>query len=126
MMFIDNAKGEDPSIPEFLMECLITRPDVIEKNLDLVRQMVRALAKSNKWALSSSPEQVAEALKPFLGQTPAEVLLNGVKSTLPALSPDGRTTPRGVQITEDVLEQAGILKQRVPYPVVANNGFLPR
>jgi NitT/TauT family transport system substrate-binding protein len=126
MMFIDNAKGEDPSIPEFLMECLITRPDVIEKNPDLVRQMVRALTKGNKWALSNSSEQVAEALKPFLGQTPPEVLLSGVKSTLPALSPDGRTTPRSVQITEDVLEQAGILKQRVPYPVVANNGFLPR
>jgi NitT/TauT family transport system substrate-binding protein len=126
MMFLNNAKGEDPSIPEFLMECLITRPDVIEKNPDLVRRMVRALTKGNKWALSNSPEQVAEALKPFLGQAPPEVLLSGVKSTLPALNPDGRTTPRSVQITEDVLEQAGILKQRVPYPVVANNGFLPR
>ncbi len=124
IMFINNASGEDSSIPEFLMECLITRPDVIEKNPDLVRQMARILLKANVWALRAGPEQVAAALKPFLGQTPAEVLLNGVKSTLPALSRDGRTSPRGVQVTQDVLEQAGILKKRVPYDEVTDNRFL--
>ena len=126
LMFIDNAKGEDPSIPEFLMENLITRPEVIEKNPDLVRRMVRALFKANTWALSSSPEQVAEALGPSLGRTDPGVLLAGVKATLPALSPDGRTSERSVQITQDILEQAGILKKRVPYSEVVNNDFLPR
>src|SRR5437016_6458275 len=82
VMFIDNARGEDPSVPEFLLECLITRPDVIEKTPDLVRRMVRALLKSNVWALRASPDQIADALKPFLGQTPHEVLLSGVKTTL--------------------------------------------
>ena len=127
IMFINNAKGEDPSIPEFLMENLITRPEVIEKNPDLVRRMARALFKANKWALASTPEQVAEALTPSLGKNaPPEVFLAGVKSTLPALSPDGRTSERSVQITQDVLEQAGILKKRVAYSEVVNNDFLPR
>ncbi len=127
VMFINNGKGEDPSIPEYLMENLITRPEVIEKNPDLVRRTVRALVKANKWALSSTPEQVAEALGPSLGKTtePA-VLLAGVKSTLPALSPDGRTSERGVQVTQDVLEQAGILKKRAAFSDVVNNDFLPK
>jgi NitT/TauT family transport system substrate-binding protein len=124
IMFINNARGEDPSVPEFLMECLITRPDVIEKNPDLVRRMARALLKANVWALRSTPEQVAEALKTFVGQTPPAVLLAGVKSTLPALSRDGRTTERSLQVTQEVLEQAGILKKRAPYLEVANNTFL--
>lgn len=127
LMFINNARGEDPSIPEFLMENLITRPEVIEKNPDLVRRMVRALSKANKWALASTPEQVAEALKPSLGKNaPPEVFLAGVRSTLPALSPDGRTSERSVQITQDILDQAGILKKRVPYAEVVTNDFLPR
>jgi NitT/TauT family transport system substrate-binding protein len=127
IMFINNGKGEDPSIPEFLMENLITRPETIEKNPDLVRRMVRAMARANKWALSSTPEQVAEALTPTLGKTTTpDVLLAGVKSTLPALSADGRTTERSVQITQDVLEQAGILKKRVAYSEVVNNSFLPK
>ncbi len=126
IMFINNAKGEDPSIPEFLMENLIARPETVEKNPDLVRKMARALTKANKWALQSTPEQVAEALKPFLGQTDPALLLAGVKSVLPALSPDGRTSERSVQITQDILEQAGILKKRVGYSELVTNDFLPK
>ncbi|HLW47441.1 MAG TPA: ABC transporter substrate-binding protein [bacterium] len=124
MMFIDNAKGEDPSIPEFLMECLITRPDVVQKNPDLVRRMARALVRANVWALRHQPQEIADAVKPFLGQTPPAVLLAGVVSTLPALSRDGRATERSVQVTQDVLEQAGILKTRPAYAAVVDNDFL--
>lgn len=124
MMFINNAKGEDPSVPEFLMECLITRPDVVQKNPDLVRRMAHALMQANVWALRHQPQEIADAVKPFLGQTPPAVLVAGVESTLPALSRDGRATERGVQITEDVLEQAGILKTRPPYAAVVDNDFL--
>lgn len=31
-----------------------------------------------------------------------------------------------MQITQDVLEQAGLLKKRVPYTEVVDNDFLPR
>lgn len=126
MMFINNSKGEDPSIPEFLMECLITRPDVMQKNSDLVTRMVRALVQANKWALGGTPEQVADALHSFLGPTPPDVLMAGVKASIPALNPDGRTSTRAVQITEDVLETAGVLQQRVPYPELAVNSFIPK
>lgn len=126
IMFIDNTKGEDPSISEFLMEDLVARPETVKKEPDLVRRMVRALVKANKWALSSTPEQVAEALKPSLGKTEPAILLSGIKSVLPALSPDGRISERSFQITQDVLEQAGILKKRVGYSEVVTNDFLPK
>ena len=126
VMFINNAKGEDPSIPEFLMENLVARPETVAKDPDLVRRMVRALTRANQWALKSTPEQVADALKPFMAQTPPDLLLAGVKSVLPALSPDGRTSERSVQITQDVLEQAGILKKRVPYSEIVTNEFLAK
>jgi NitT/TauT family transport system substrate-binding protein len=124
IMFINNAKGDDPSIPEFLMENLIVRPETVVKDPDLVRRMVRALTKANQWALKSTPEQVADALKPALGKTPPDLLLAGVNSVLPALSPDGRTSERSFQITQDILEQAGILKRRSPYSELVTNEFL--
>lgn len=126
MVFLNNARGEDPSIGEFLMLNLMTRPEVVEKNPELVRKMVRALVRANKWALASTPDQVASALQPFFGKTPPDLLLDGVKTMLPALSPDGRTSERSVQVTLDVLEQAGILKKRVPIAEVVNNDFLPK
>src|SRR6266542_1672246 len=124
IMFINNAKGDDPSIPEFLMENLIVRPETVAKDPDLVRRMVRALTKANQWALKSTPEQVADALKPALGKTPPDLLLAGVNSVLPALSPDGRTSERSFQVTQDILEQAGILKKRPPYAELVTNEFL--
>src|SRR5439155_10763331 len=108
IMFINNAKGDDPSIPEFLMENLIVRPETVVKDPDLVRRMVRALTKANQWALKSTPEQVADALKPALGKTSPDLLLAGVNSVLPTLSPDGHTSEGSFQITQDILEQSGI------------------
>jgi NitT/TauT family transport system substrate-binding protein len=124
LMFINNAKGEDPSIPEFLMENLVARPETVAKEAELVRKMVRALTRANQWALKSAPEQVADALKPFMAKTDPELLLAGAKSVLPALNADGRTSERSVQTTQDILEQAGILKKRIPYSEIVNNEFL--
>ena len=126
IMFINNAKGEDPSIPEFLMENLIARPETVAKDPDLVRRMVRALTKANQWALKSTPEQVADALKPFMAKTPPELLLAGAAAVLPTLSPDGRTSERSFQTTQEILEQAGLLKKRVSYSELVTNEFLAK
>jgi len=126
IMLINNAKGEDPSIPEFLMENLIIRPETATKDPDMIRRMVRALTKANKWALQSTPEQVSDALKPSMDTIKPDILLAGVKSVLPALSPDGRTSERSVQITQDILAQAGILKKRVAYSEIVTNEFLAK
>ena len=124
IMFINNARGEDPSIPEFLMENLVARPETVQKEPDLVRRMVRALVRANQWALKSTPEQLADALKPFMAKIDAELLLSGARSVIPSLSPDGRTSERSFQITQDILEQAGILKKRSAYAELVTNEFL--
>ena len=126
VMLINNAKGEDPSVPEFLMENLIERPETLAKEPELVRKMVRALTKANQWALQSTPEQVADALKPSMTTIKPDLMLAGVKAVLPALSTDGRITERSAQITQDILEQAGILKKRVPYSDIVSNEFLAK
>jgi NitT/TauT family transport system substrate-binding protein len=124
ILLIDNARGEDPSIPEFLMENLIARPETVAKDADTIRRMVRALTKANQWALQSTPEQVADALKPSMTTIKPDLLLAGVQAVRPALSKDGRISERSVQVTQDILEQAGILKKRVAYADIATNDFL--
>ena len=124
--FLSYTQYAELGAPEFLMENLIVRPDTAAKDAELLRKMTRALVKANKWALSAPPEQVADALKPFMGQTDPALLLSGVKAVVPTLSPDGRTSERSVQITQDILEQAGILKKRIPYAELVVNDFLPK
>jgi len=124
ILFINNAKGEDPSFPEFLMENLIIRPETAAKDQVTVRRMVRALTRANQWALKSTAEQVSDALKPSMTTIAPDLLLAGVKAVLPTLSNDGRTSEKSFQVTQDVLEQAGILKKRAPYAELVNNDFL--
>jgi hypothetical protein len=88
--------------------------------------MVRSLVKANKWALGSTPEQVADALKPTFAKTDPAIHLAGVRAVLPTLSQDGRTTERSVQATQDILEVAGLLKKRAAYSDIVNNDFLPK
>lgn len=124
--FLNYTQYAELGAAEFLMEDLIVRPDTAAKDPELLRKMARALVKANKWALQATPEQVAEALKPFMGQTDPTLLLSGVKAVVPTLSPDGRTSERSVQVTQDILEQAGILKRRMPYSELVSNEFLPK
>jgi NitT/TauT family transport system substrate-binding protein len=126
VLFINNAKGEDASISEFLMENLIIRPETAAKDQDTVRRMVRALTRANQWSLKNTPEQVADALKPSMATIAPDLLMSGVKAVLPTLSSDGRTSEKSVQITQDILEQGGILKKRAPYGELVSNDFLAK
>ena len=103
---------------------LITRPEVIEKSPDLVRRMSRALVRANQWARSAPVEEVAAALRPTFAQVDPAIHLAGVKAVLSAINADGRTTEQSFQVTQDVLEQAGLLKRRVPFTDVVNNDFV--
>jgi len=124
--FLSYTQYAELGAPEFLMENLIVRPDTAAKDPELVRKMTRAVVKANKWALQATPEQLAEALKPFMAQTDPALLLSGAKAVIPTISPDGRTSERSVQVTQDLLEQAGLLKKRVPYSELVVNDFLPK
>jgi NitT/TauT family transport system substrate-binding protein len=126
VLFINNAKGEDASISEFLMENLIIRPETAAEDQDTVRRMVRALTRANQWSLKNTPEQVADALKPSMATIAPDLLMSGVKAVLPTLSSDGRTSEKSVQITQDILEQGGILKKRAPYGELVSNEFLAK
>ena len=59
-----------------------------------------------------------------IAQVDPAIHLAGVKAVLPAINADGRTTEQSFQVTQDVLEQAGLLKRRVPFTDVVNNDFV--
>ncbi|HSB72777.1 MAG TPA: ABC transporter substrate-binding protein [Candidatus Methylomirabilis sp.] len=125
ILFVNNAAGEDPSFPEFLMGSLVVRQDFLEKYPGTVRKMVRALYRANHWALANPPEAVAATVQPFLSRFEPAALLTGVKIVVPALSPHGRTTERAVEVTGGILEQSGLLKKKPAFPEIVVNDFVP-
>jgi ABC-type nitrate/sulfonate/bicarbonate transport system substrate-binding protein len=126
ILLIDNARGEDPALAEFLQQVFVTRPDVIQKDPELVRKLVRALVRANQWALAAKPEEIADALQPSMGATPRDALMTGIKATVHAYSRDGRITEQALKAAADVMEVAGILKKRPMFADIATNDFLPK
>ena len=126
IMFIDNARGEDPNLSEFMMVTLVTRPDLTRERPETVRKTVRALVRANQWMLAKSPEDVREALRGFLPKIDPDVLLSSIQALRPAISPDGRISEKSVRATQDVMEAGGFLKERVPYEKIVTSDYLPK
>ena len=126
ILLVNNSRGEFPDLKEFLMINVLVRPEFARQNPDLVRRMVRALVRANRWALDRSPEDVRDVLAKFLKGIDPAVLLEAVQNVRPAISRDGLTTEGMVKATLDVLEAGGLIRPRINLSDVATNEYLPR
>jgi NitT/TauT family transport system substrate-binding protein len=109
--FINNARGEDPKLANFMMEGLWTTPDYLAANRSTVGAAVSAYKKASDFVRTSSPEAVVAALMPALGSLGETVLLDSVKRIQPAVSETGRMTPSELETTQALLKLNGFLNK---------------
>ncbi|HZU07897.1 MAG TPA: ABC transporter substrate-binding protein [Chloroflexota bacterium] len=126
VMFIDNTAGEDPDLADFLQQVLLVRADYAREHPEIVRRMVRALVRANRWVNEHSAEELASLLREYFSQMPEETLLESVRAVRAAVPPDGRMTERGLLINYDMMELAGTLKGRPPWTALLTNEYLPQ
>lgn len=100
---IDNANGEDPNLPSFMMEGLWATPDFIRKNPNTCGAAVRAMRKASAFVLEKSDDEVTKALTNTFGGLGREVLEIGVKKVRAAVSKNGRFTQANLDDTQGVL-----------------------
>ena len=111
LSFVDNARGEDPKLPSFLMEGLWTTPDYLAANRSTVEAAVSAYKKASKFIRESPPEKVVAALKPALGSLGDAILLDSVQRIQPAVSETGKMTAQQLETTQAVLKLNGFLQR---------------
>ena len=51
---INNTRGQDPDLKEFLHAVIYVRPEFLRENIDLCKRMIGAVVKSSSWIRSSS------------------------------------------------------------------------
>ena len=122
---VANSKGEYPKLNSFLQNVLLTRPDYARKNPDMVRRILRAMVRGNRWVAENDAKEVAKVVSKFFKNTSADVLLNTVEAIKPAVVPDGRLTLDGLKGVEEVYRANGIIKKPVPWDRLVTNEFLP-
>jgi NitT/TauT family transport system substrate-binding protein len=126
VMLISNAAGDDPDLADFLQQVVLARPDYVRDNPAIVRRVVRALVRANRWIAEHPAEEVAALLQPFFGQMPADTLLESTRSVRAAVPADGRMTERGILVNYELMDLTGALKARPAWDTLVTNQYLPQ
>jgi ABC-type nitrate/sulfonate/bicarbonate transport system substrate-binding protein len=123
VLLSEAASGEDPDLTDFLQQLVVVRPEYARDHPDIVRKVVRAVVRANRWVSERSTEEIAAVLSNYMGQAPDEFLVRSVRLAVP---PDGRMTERGVLTNYDMMELTGALKGRPPWQALVTNEYLPQ
>jgi NitT/TauT family transport system substrate-binding protein len=122
---INNTRGQDPDLKEFLHAVVYVRPDYLSENTDLCKRMIGAIVKSSAWIKSASVDEVANTTRPFFASLDEKVFTSAVGNVREAIIPDGRMTAAGSDAYEKVLLMTGHLKSAVAFDSVFTNKYLP-
>src|ERR1043166_507541 len=89
---INNTRGQDPDLKEFLHAVIYVRPDYLSEHTDLCKRLVGAVVKSQAWIKSQTADEVAKTLRPFFSALDEKVFASAVGNVREAVIPDGKMT----------------------------------
>ena len=97
----------------------------IEKNPEIIQKFTNAVYEGQKWVMSHTTEEVADAIIDYFPNTDRSLLITvlnrykdiGVWNETPYLG------EAGFNLLQTIIEEAGELKQKAPYDKIVNNDF---
>jgi len=116
---VGEASGEIPYTAYF------AKKSYIEKNEETVQKFTNAIAKAQKWVDTHTMKEVAEEIKDFFPDTDIDLLATVLQSykDIDAWKKSPEMKEESFELLQTVMEEAGELKQRVPFDKVINNSF---
>lgn len=97
----------------------------IEKNPDIVEKMTRALYRGQQWVSTHSAEEIAKTVAPSFPDSDVKLLTTVAQryKDIDAWAPNPVVKPTEFALLQQVMTQAGELKQNVPYDKVVNTVY---
>ena len=97
----------------------------INENSDLIQKFTNAIYKGQKYVEEHSMKEVAEAIKDFFPDTDVDLLAKVLQSykDIDAWKTEPTMKEEAYNKLQEVIEEAGELKQRAPFNKVVNNSF---
>ena len=116
---VGEASGEIPYTAYF------TKKSYIEKNSNTIQGFTNAIAKGEKWVKEHSSKEIAETIQSFFPSTDVEVLSSAIQSykDIDAWNENPVLKEESFDRLQEVMLQAGELKEKAPYDKIVNNEF---
>lgn len=92
VVWVDNTRGDDPSIDPFMMESILTTRDYADAHPETVAAMVRAVDRAVEEIAASTPEEVRAVVQDTFAKVDPETMLIGIEAVQQALNTEGRVT----------------------------------
>ena len=116
---VGEAAGEIPYTAYF------AKKSYIEKNEETIQGFTNAIAKGEKWVKEHSSKEIAEAIQSFFPSTDIEMLTSAIQSykDIDAWNETPVLKQEGFERLQEVMTQAGELKEKAPYEKIVNNKY---
>lgn len=99
--------------------------DYLEENPEIIQKFTNAIAKGQRWVAEHTDAEVAEAIAPYFPDTDLSVL-EAVSARYRGIGAWNETPvmgEEGLERLQDVMEEAGELKERVEFSQLVDNSF---
>lgn len=116
---VGEASGEIPYTAYF------AKKSYIEKNSNTIQGFTNAIAKGEKWVKEHTSKEIAETIQSFFPSTDVEVLASAIQSykDIDAWNENPVLKEESFDRLQEVMLQAGELKEKAPYDKIVNNEF---
>lgn len=116
---VGEASGEIPYTAYF------AKKSYMEENSEIVQKFTNAIYKAQKWVEEHTMEEVAQVIQDFFPDTEVTQLATVLKSykDIDAWKTSPEMTEESFERLQTVMEEAGELKQKVPFEKVINNSY---
>lgn len=116
---VGEAAGEIPYTAYF------TKKSYIEKNETTIKKFTQAVYKGQKWVKEHSSYEIAESIKEFFPDTDTDLLSRVIQNykDIDAWNDTPVLKQEAFERLEEVMIEAGELKENVPYEKVVNNKY---
>lgn len=105
---VNNAKGDNPRLREFMMAVLMTTPEYADQHPQVVRKMVRAVRRALTYIGEKPLDDIVKTVEPFFGARVKPALLRSAVETVKAATAvDGTMNEEAVDATVRLLHDAG-------------------
>lgn len=116
---VGEASGEIPYTAYF------AKKSYIEKNPEIIQNFTNAIYEGQQWVKEHSSKEIAEAVQEFFPDTDLEMLETAIQSykDIDAWNDTPILTKENFERLEEVMIEAGELKDKVPYEDLVNNTY---
>ncbi|MDQ0339849.1 NitT/TauT family transport system substrate-binding protein [Caldalkalibacillus uzonensis] len=106
----------------------MAKQSYITKNEEVIQRFTNALYRAQQWVYEQPSEEVAKVIAPFFEDTDHDVLVQVIDryKEQKSFKPDPLLEKSHWELLQDIIEEAGELKERVDYEVLVNSTFAER